>query len=106
MSVFGLSRPVFHLTNLAIHTVTVVLLYTTARHRLHLPRPAALLAGALFSVQPVHSEAVAGLVGRADCLSSLLMMLAWRAGERLVLHSDMLGVGMDRNRNSNGISRP
>ena len=83
---FGLSRPVFHLTNIAIHTVTVLLLYTTARHRLHLPRPAALLAGALFSVQPVHSEAVAGLVGRADCLSSLLMLLAWRAGERSVLH--------------------
>ena len=36
--------------------------------------PAALLAGLLFAVHPVHTEAVAGVVGRADVLSCILFL--------------------------------
>lgn len=37
---------------------------------------AALYASLLFAVHPVHTESVAGLVGRADLLSSIFFFLA------------------------------
>ena len=41
--------------------------------------PTALLAGLLFAVHPVHVEAVAGIVGRADILGTLFATLAFCA---------------------------
>ena len=59
---FGLSPRAFHLTNLALHCLVVVLLYDTAVTRLVLSPTASLLAAAMFAVHPVHSEAVSCLL--------------------------------------------
>src|SRR4051812_26349467 len=65
----------FHLTNLVLHGLRTALL-VAGLWTLATPR-VALMAGALFAVHPLHTEAVAGLVGRADVLATLLGALAW-----------------------------
>ena len=62
----------FHLVNLAVHAVVSVLVFL-----LILPWSAtlpALVGGALFAAHPVHSEAVANVVGRAELYSALFVL--------------------------------
>jgi len=64
----------FHLLNVALHAgATAVLVLLLGRF---LPVGAALLAGLVFAVHPVHVEAVANVVGVAELLSALLFLLA------------------------------
>ncbi|KAJ1475737.1 hypothetical protein T484DRAFT_1909170, partial [Baffinella frigidus] len=69
----------FHITNLALHSAVSALLVPTASLWIFPaevgPFPVA-AAALLFASHPVHSEAVAGLVGRADILSALLFLLS------------------------------
>ena len=67
-----------HLLNLLLHAAVCVLVVWFAR-RLGLPPPGPLVAGVLFAVLPIHTDAVANLVGRADLLATLgvLGTLAW-----------------------------
>ena len=64
----------YHLVNLLLHA-GVTLLYHSLCARL-LSRPAAALAALLFAVHPVHTEAVTGVVGRAELLASLFFLSA------------------------------
>jgi hypothetical protein len=62
----------FHLMNVAVHTAVSLLVFL-----LILPVSAtipALVGGALFAVHPVHSEAVANVVGRAELYSALFVL--------------------------------
>jgi hypothetical protein len=74
----------FHLTNVLAHAAASVLVLLLAKRLL--PPAAALAAALLFAVHPVHVEAVANLVGRAEVLATLftvaaaLLYLEW--GER------------------------
>ena len=64
----------FHLTNVLLHglvTLLLILLVNSMSAKARLGE----LTGLIFSVLPVHSEAVAGVVGRADVLASLLSLL-------------------------------
>ena len=73
----------FHLVNLLLHSLTCVVVCLLAR-RWDLPAPAALGAGALFAVMPVHVEAIAAAVGRADLLLGLAglgTLLLWERGQ-------------------------
>nr|XP_020754264.1 transmembrane and TPR repeat-containing protein 4 isoform X3 [Odocoileus virginianus texanus] len=79
----------FHAVNIALHGGVCVLLvdvfsvlfgglqYTSKGRRLHLAPRSSLLAALLFAVHPVHTECVAGVVGRADLLSALFFMLSF-----------------------------
>ncbi len=70
--------PGFHAVNVALHALASVLLLLVLRRMNGAPR-AALIAAALFAVHPIHAEAVAGIVGRAEILAvvgTLGMMLA------------------------------
>ena len=54
---------------------------------------AAVISGLLFAVHPVHTEAVAGVVGRAEVLSAVFFfaaLLSYRrhVGELVVLDHD------------------
>ena len=75
-AVHGLEPPGWHAVNVALHAaVSAVLVLVLARLGL---RPAvAGLAGALFALHPVHTEAVASVVGRADVLATLLALCCW-----------------------------
>ncbi|XP_010627274.1 protein O-mannosyl-transferase TMTC1 isoform X2 [Fukomys damarensis] len=72
----------FHVVNVILHyLVTLVLMYTcdTAVFR---SRGLAFATALLFAVHPVHTEAVAGIVGRADVLACLLFLLAFLSYNR------------------------
>jgi hypothetical protein len=64
----------FHLVNLLLHAAASALVYALASR--WLPRPGALAAGLLFALHPVHVEAVANVVGRAELLATLCTLAA------------------------------
>lgn len=64
----------FHLVNLVLHAAVCGLVWLLAR-RLTNDTTVAGVAGVLFAVHPVHVEAVAGIVGRAELLAALFLLL-------------------------------
>ena len=64
----------YHLANVLLHAAVCALVCRLAQRLLGHPR-VALFAGLLFAVHPVHCEAVASVVGRAETLSSLFLLL-------------------------------
>jgi hypothetical protein len=74
-ALFGDAPGVFHATNVLLHAV-VSLLVAGLVLRLGGGRMAAAGAGVLFAVHPVHVEAVANLVGRAEVLATLAVLAA------------------------------
>ncbi|XP_058132437.1 protein O-mannosyl-transferase TMTC4 isoform X2 [Dasypus novemcinctus] len=79
----------FHVVNILLHCGISVLMvdvfsvvfgglqYTSKGRRLNLAPRASLLAALLFAVHPVHTECVAGVVGRADLLCALFFVLSF-----------------------------
>uniref|UniRef100_A0A3P9IBN3 dolichyl-phosphate-mannose--protein mannosyltransferase n=1 Tax=Oryzias latipes TaxID=8090 RepID=A0A3P9IBN3_ORYLA len=80
----GLTPLYFHLVNVCLHIcATCLLLHTCERHvfqQAHL----AFITALLFAVHPVHTEAVSGIVGRADVLACVLFLLAFLSYTRSV----------------------
>lgn len=64
----GLNPVGYHIVNVLLHALVSVLLFRLVR-RLFGSEPVALMAGVLFAVHPIHTEAVAGVVGRAEILA-------------------------------------
>lgn len=64
----------YHLVNILLHAA-VTLMYHSLCSSL-LSRPGAAVAALLFAVHPVHTEAVSGVVGRAELLASLFFLSA------------------------------
>jgi tetratricopeptide (TPR) repeat protein len=69
----------YHITNLALHVIASLLLFVIALEIFSSPM-AAFAAAALFAVHPVHTEAVTGIVGRAEVLATLFFLLAFWFG--------------------------
>jgi tetratricopeptide (TPR) repeat protein len=72
----GLNPFGYHLVNLVAHLGVSLLLYGLSL-RLFRHREAALVAAALFAVHPLHTEAVTGIVGRAEMFAACFFLLAW-----------------------------
>ncbi|KOX72250.1 hypothetical protein WN51_01112 [Melipona quadrifasciata] len=76
----GLEPWGYHLVNVALHAACTVLVVRVARKvlpgRNNLGHA---ITGFLFAAHPIHSEAVAGVVGRADLLACLLTLTAFLA---------------------------
>jgi tetratricopeptide (TPR) repeat protein len=66
----------YHLVNTALHAAVCVVLAVVLA-RVTGDALLALLAGFLFASHPVHVEAVASVVGRAELLAAFLGLLAW-----------------------------
>jgi len=64
----------FHLTNLLLHALVTHLFHTLLLSLLP-SSSTALMAALLFAAHPIHTEAVAGLVGRAELLSAFFFLL-------------------------------
>ncbi|MBN3316071.1 TMTC4 protein, partial [Atractosteus spatula] len=85
----GLYPVGFHVLNIALHGVISVLMidvfailigglaYDGKGKRLNQAPKASFLAALLFAVHPVHTESVAGIVGRADLLCALFFQLSF-----------------------------
>ncbi len=65
----------YHLINLLLHLTVCIALYILAR-QLGLSWAAALATAILFAVHPLHTEAVTGIVGRAELLMAAGVLLA------------------------------
>jgi hypothetical protein len=90
--VWGINGLGFHLTNLAFHCTSSVLLFFIVRRLagelkgLNRATPVllALTSAAVFALYPLHTEAVSWITGRVDaivttfCLSSLWCYMRWR----------------------------
>jgi hypothetical protein len=83
-ALFGLNPFSYHLLNIALHLVNGLLLYLilkklieTARPEEALSKPIAALATLLFLVHPVHTESVAYVAGRSECLSLISFLGAF-----------------------------
>ena len=60
----------YHLVNLVLHIVNVLLVFAVGRRLLGQIGPAALLAG-LWAVHPASTESVTNIIGRADLLAAM-----------------------------------
>ncbi|XP_029969777.1 protein O-mannosyl-transferase TMTC1 isoform X2 [Salarias fasciatus] len=67
----------FHLVNVCLHAAVTCLLMLTCERCVFRSRRLAFVAALLFTVHPVHTEAVSGIVGRADVLACLLFLLTF-----------------------------
>ncbi|CAH2063835.1 unnamed protein product, partial [Iphiclides podalirius] len=87
----------WHVCNVSLHAACCALVARACVTIARLQRPFAALAALLFAVHPVHTEAVAGVVGRADVLacifflSSLLVYHRPTSGKKCVWLSVFLG---------------
>ena len=70
-----------HLVNVAWHAVAAALVVFFLA--LYVPEPAALAGGLVFAVHPVHVEAVANLVGRAEPMAAVFLLAALLLGRRV-----------------------
>lgn len=70
----------FHLVNLLLHAAVVLLLYEVLKKLLEaVPQQEkiAFAAALLFAVHPIHTEAVASIVGRSELLAAGFLLAAW-----------------------------
>lgn len=84
----GLHPVGFHIINIILHCIVSVLMLDVfsllfssgtcdkGKKIIYAPK-AALLSALLFAVHPVHTECVAGIVGRADLLCALFVILSF-----------------------------
>ena len=70
----GGSPRVFHATNVLLHALATVLVLAVLL-RFGFERTAAALGAGLFAAHPVHTEAVANIVGRADVLMTIFVLV-------------------------------
>ncbi|MCS7079636.1 MAG: tetratricopeptide repeat protein [Chloracidobacterium sp.] len=75
---WGLRPFGYHLTNVLLHAANVAWLFYLLR-RYRVGAEIAGLTGLLFAVHPVHTEAVANVVGRAELLGMFFGCLMWWA---------------------------
>ncbi|XP_074034242.1 protein O-mannosyl-transferase TMTC1, partial [Leptinotarsa decemlineata] len=73
---FGLKSTWFHLTNVLLHAIACILFTRVCLCVAHLKPPFATIAGLLFAVHPIHTEAVTGIVGRADVLAGVFFLIS------------------------------
>ena len=66
----------YHLLNVVLHTIATALVTYTARVLFNRTFPT-VLAGLLFASHPIHTEAVAGVVGRADVGACVLYLTSF-----------------------------
>jgi protein O-mannosyl-transferase len=65
----------YYATNILLHTANAVLVFLLCQALLK-SSTAALLAGLLFAVHPIHTESVAMIAGRTDLLATMFILLS------------------------------
>ncbi|NWT39316.1 TMTC1 protein, partial [Chroicocephalus maculipennis] len=86
----GMNPFYFHAVNVILHCLVTLLLMYTCDKAVFKDCRLAFVTALFFAVHPIHTEAVTGIVGRADVLACLLFLLAFLSYNRSV---DQLYVG-------------
>ncbi len=74
----GLTAWGYHLVNILLHAVNGTLAYALL-WRLFQNKRLALFSALAFALHPIHTEAVANVVGRAELLAAVFIFLSWLA---------------------------
>lgn len=82
----------FHLVNVLLHSLCTYLVVKLARVLLRGTFPV-FLCGALFSAHPIHTEAVAGVVGRADMIACAFFLVSFLSYVQHVKYRTWLSSG-------------
>ncbi|XP_030020608.2 protein O-mannosyl-transferase TMTC2 [Manduca sexta] len=84
----------YHLLNVIFHCTATALVVTTGRRLLpsYCRRVGTVVAGFTFAAHPIHTEAVAGVVGRADVVACNLFLLSF------LLYSEHIRLREERHR--------
>lgn len=85
-AVHGASPAGYHVVNVLLHALASVLAFRLCAD-LTGRTGTALAAGLIFAVHPIHTEAVSGLVGRAEVLALLGIMASWLCWTRAMAAS-------------------
>ena len=80
---YGLNAGGHHLTNVILHTISVLLLFVVLKQMTSALWQSAFVA-ALFAIHPLHVESVAWIAERKDVLSAVFFMLTLAAYARYV----------------------
>ncbi|KAJ0175478.1 hypothetical protein K1T71_008637 [Dendrolimus kikuchii] len=69
----------YHFVNVILHCISTILVVITARRLLprNYVKVGATVAGLTFAAHPIHTEAVAGVVGRADVIACNLFLVSF-----------------------------
>ncbi|NXV29278.1 TMTC1 protein, partial [Rissa tridactyla] len=86
----GMNPFYFHAVNVILHCLVTLLLMYACDKAVFKDCRLAFVTALFFAVHPIHTEAVTGIVGRADVLACLLFLLAFLSYNRSV---DQLYVG-------------
>ncbi|KAM6987108.1 protein O-mannosyl-transferase TMTC1 isoform 2-T2 [Aplochiton taeniatus] len=73
----GMTPVYFHLVNVCLHCAVTCLLLLASQRCVFQDSRLAFLTALLFAVHPIHTEAVSGIVGRADVLACMLFLLSF-----------------------------
>ncbi|XP_058804494.1 protein O-mannosyl-transferase TMTC1-like isoform X2 [Phymastichus coffea] len=75
----GLTPSWYHATNVALHAAACMLVTRVSLSVAALRPGFAALTGLLFATHPIHTDAVTGIVGRADVLACIFFLLSFLA---------------------------
>ncbi|KAM9705066.1 protein O-mannosyl-transferase TMTC1 isoform 2-T2 [Menidia menidia] len=89
----GMTPLYFHAVNVCLHCAATCLFMYTCERCVFGDQRLAFVTALLFAVHPVHTEAVSGIVGRADVLACLLFLLTFLSYIRSV--GDGLSISED-----------
>jgi len=78
----GLKPWSYHAVNVSLHALVSALFAWLCRHCLRLSPATSLLSASLFAIHPIHTEAVSGIVGRADILTTLFFLVSFISHDR------------------------
>ncbi|PNF28571.1 hypothetical protein B7P43_G12772 [Cryptotermes secundus] len=79
----------YHLVNILLHCLATSLVVRLARLLFPSSIPVA-ITGLLFAAHPIHTEAVAGVVGRADVAACIFYLMSFQCYVAHVRHRDRL----------------
>lgn len=86
------NRPLdYHLVNMAAHALVTIGVYALGRLTLA-SQTAAIVAAVLFAVHPSHTEAVSAIVGRAELLAALFVVISLLAFSRRLRTAGAAGI--------------
>ncbi|MFQ5701646.1 MAG: tetratricopeptide repeat protein [Acidobacteriota bacterium] len=89
----GMSPFSYHLVNIVLHGAVTGIFFLLLKRLAGSPAPAC-AAAILFATHPVHTEAVASIVGRAELLAALFVGLAWLWRDRTGPALSLFACGM------------
>ena len=79
----------YHLTNVMLHVAVSILYYKVCLAFVK-SQKVAKLCSCLFTVHPIHTEAVTGVVGRAELLSSVFFLLSILSYKKVALKGQLV----------------